>query len=81
VVVANFAHEARSAYRIGFPRPRTWRLRLNTDWQGYSDDFQDFASHDIEAVEQECDGMAWSAEVALGAYSALIFSQDGRGVG
>jgi hypothetical protein len=66
--------------RIG--RWTTWPgLRLNTDWQGYSDDFQDFASHEIEAVEQECDGMAWSAEVALGAYSALIFSQDGRGVG
>ena len=79
VVVANFAHEERGVYRIGFPRPGTWRLRLNTDWQGYSDDFQGFASHDVEAVEQECDGMAWSAEVAVGAYSALIFSQDRGG--
>ena len=79
VVVANFAHEERGVYRIGFPRPGTWRLRLNTDWQGYSDDFQGFASHDVEAVEQECDGMAWSAEVAVGAYSALIFSQDREG--
>jgi 1,4-alpha-glucan branching enzyme len=76
VVVASFAHEPRGVYRIGFPRPGTWRLRLNTDWQGYSDDFQGFASDDVEAVEQECDGMAWSAEVAAGAYSALIFSQD-----
>lgn len=76
VVVANFSHEAREVYRIGFPRPGLWRLRLNSDWAGYSDDFADFPSHDVEAVEQDCDGMKWSAEVSVGGYTALVFSQD-----
>jgi 1,4-alpha-glucan branching enzyme len=76
VVVANFAHEARGPYRIGFPRPGLWRLRLNTDWDGYSPDFHGFESHDVEATEAECDGSPWSAEVAVGPYSAVIFSQD-----
>lgn len=76
VVVANFSHEAREVYRIGFPKPGLWKLRLNSDWAGYSEDFADFPSHDVEAVEQDCDGMKWSAEISVGGYTALIFSQD-----
>jgi 1,4-alpha-glucan branching enzyme len=76
VVVANFAHEAREVYRVGFPRPGRWRLRLNTDWTGYSEDFTGLDSLDVDAEEAECDGMAWSAEVAVAPYAALIFSQD-----
>ena len=76
VVVANFAHQPRGPYRIGFPAAGSWRLRLNTDWQGYSEDFGGHESSDVEAAEGDCDGMTWSAEVTVGAYSALIFSQD-----
>ncbi len=76
VVAANFAHEPRGVYRIGFPRPGLWRLRFNSDWAGYSEEFGDFPSQDVEAAEQECDGMAWSAEISIGGYTLLIFSQD-----
>jgi 1,4-alpha-glucan branching enzyme len=76
VVVASFSHEARERYRIGFPREGLWKLRLNTDWNGYSDDFGSFASHDVTAEAGESDGLPWSAEIAVGAYSTLIFSQE-----
>jgi 1,4-alpha-glucan branching enzyme len=76
VVLANFSHLERGVYRIGFPRPGLWGLRLNTDWTGYSDDFGNFPSTDVEAVEAECDGMKWSAEVGIAPYSLLVFSQD-----
>lgn len=76
VVVANFHRDARDPYRIGFPQPGLWKLRLNTDWTGYSKDFTGLASGDVEAVAAECDGLPWSAEVALAPWSALIFSQD-----
>jgi 1,4-alpha-glucan branching enzyme len=76
VVVANFAHEAREPYRIGFPSAGVWRLRLNTDGSGYSRDFQGLGSGDVEAVERECDGLAFSAEIVIGGYSALVYSQD-----
>ena len=76
MVVANFSHEPSAIYRIGFPREGLWTLRLNTDWTGYSEDFGGFESHDVEAEAMECDGMPWSAEIAIGPYSALIFSQD-----
>ena len=77
VVVASFSHEAREVYRIGFPHEGLWQLRLNTDWQGYSDDFHDFSSQDVTAGPVECDGMPFSAEIAIGPYSALVYSQDG----
>jgi 1,4-alpha-glucan branching enzyme len=76
VVVANFSHVAREVYRIGFPRPGLWKLRLNTDWIGYSDDFANFPSTDVEAAEVECDGKKWSAEVGIAPYSLLVFSQE-----
>lgn len=76
LVAANFHHQPREVYRIGFPRPGLWRLRLNTDWTGYSQAFTGLATGDVEAVEAPCDGHPWSAEVALAPWSALIFSQD-----
>ena len=76
VVVLNLHHQPRHGYRLGFPRSGRWRLRLNTDWRGYSDDFGDFASHDVEALPGEHDGLRFSAEIGIGPYTALVFSQD-----
>jgi 1,4-alpha-glucan branching enzyme len=76
VVVANFSHEARGVYRVGFPREGLWKLRLNTDWTGYSEDFDGSESQDVQTEQVECYGMPWSAEVSVGPYSAVVFSQD-----
>jgi len=76
VVVLNLHHQPRHGYRLGFPHQGGWRLRLNTDWQGYSVDFGNFPSHDVEAVPGEHDGLRFSAEIAIGPYTALVFSQD-----
>jgi len=76
VVVVNCSSEAFAAYRVGFPRPGTWRVRMNTDWDGYGDDFGGVHSHDPVAGTAGADGMAWAGDVAIGPYSALILSQD-----
>jgi 1,4-alpha-glucan branching enzyme len=76
VVVANFSHKERGVYRIGFPREGLWKLRLNTDWSGYSEDFGELDSNDVAVEAQESDGLPWSAEVAVGPYGTLIFSQE-----
>jgi len=39
VVVANFLREPQDSQVIGFPAAGTWKLRFNSDWQGYSKDF------------------------------------------
>ena len=76
VVVLNCSASAIDRYRIGLPRPGTWRVRLNSDWSGYSDDFGAVHSADPSAGEPGAGGMAWAADVAIGPYTALILSQD-----
>lgn len=75
VVVANFFHEPHDGYVIGFPAAGSWKLRFNSDWQGYSDDFQDYPSTNVAAEPGECDGFPFHAALSIGPYSVLIFSQ------
>lgn len=74
VVVANFFHEPQEGYVIGFPSEGTWKLRFNSDWQGYSDDFGNHPSTDVVAEPGDKDGFAFQATLAIGPYSVLIFS-------
>lgn len=76
LVVANFSAERRENYRVGFPAEGLWKLRLNSDWQGYSTLFTGTPEGDVNADAQGYDNLPASAEVSVGPYSVLIFSQD-----
>ena len=76
VVVANFANRTYDSYSIGLPHAGLWRVRFNSDWQGYSDDFANTAGYDTVAGPPGQDGLAHRANVGLGPYSALILTQD-----
>lgn len=87
VVVVNFSHLAHENYLLGFPSAGTWRLRFNSDWNGYSRAFGNQASCDVVAVEAiqsepnnprsaKRDGLPASGTIGIGPYSALVFSQD-----
>jgi 1,4-alpha-glucan branching enzyme len=67
--------QAQDGYVIGFPAGGTWKLRFNSDWQGYNDDFKNHPSTDIIAESGDCDGLPWHGAVSIGPYSVLIFSQ------
>jgi len=75
VIVANFSHEAQNDYVVGFPAEGAWKLRFNSDWEGYNDDFGNHPSRDIVANEGASDGLPCYASVSIGAYSVVIFSQ------
>jgi 1,4-alpha-glucan branching enzyme len=75
VVVANFLREPQDDYVIGLPAAGTWKLRFNSDWQGYSEDFAGHPSTDMVTEPGECDGLPFHATLAIGPYSVLIFSQ------
>ena len=75
VVVANFYHEAQNDYVIGFPAPGPWRLRFNSDWHGYNDDFANHPSTDAIAQPGLYDGLPWHGSLSIGPYTVLIFSQ------
>jgi 1,4-alpha-glucan branching enzyme len=76
VIVANFANRAYDSYSIGFPRPGSWRVRFNSDWNGYAPDFANQLSYDTNALEGSRDGMPWSGNVGIGKYTVIILSQD-----
>jgi 1,4-alpha-glucan branching enzyme len=75
VVVANFHHEPQDTYVIGFPAAGPWKLRFNSDWQGYSDDFHNHPGGDVVAEAAETDALPFHAALSIGAYSVLIYSQ------
>lgn len=75
IVVANFRNQAYTAYNIGFPRPGRWRVRFNSDWNGYDAEFGNWNSYDTHAVSGAKDGLAYNADIGIGPYSLIILSQ------
>ena len=76
LIVANFANTTYSSYNLGFPRAGLWKVRFNSDWNGYSSDFANWSSFDTTAVSGAKDGMSYNANVGIGAYTVIILSQD-----
>lgn len=75
IVVANFSNNAFTNYRIGLPRSGLWKLRLNSDWSGYSADYANYPSFDTSSEAVPYDGMGQSGLVSIAPYTALIYSQ------
>jgi 1,4-alpha-glucan branching enzyme len=76
VVLLNFANQSYDSYLLGFPRGGLWRLRFNSDWSGYSAAFGNHQAFDTNASDPGRDNLPYSASVSVGAYTALVFSQD-----
>jgi 1,4-alpha-glucan branching enzyme len=76
IVVLNFANQAYRSYTIGLPRGGRWRVRFNSDWNGYSPDFGNWFSYDTDANSTPCDHMPFGGNVGLGPYTAIVLSQD-----
>lgn len=62
------------SYNVGLPRSGTWYLRFNSDWRSYCADFGN-TGYDTTAGGGPNQGMPFSGDVGLGAYSAMILSQ------
>ena len=77
VVVVNMSNENRDRYLIGFPRAGLWKTRFNSDSYNYGPNFANHPTTDVEAHEGESDGLPCSAEIGIGPYTVVIFSQDG----
>jgi 1,4-alpha-glucan branching enzyme len=77
VVVANFDHNIREKFEIGFPAVGTWKLQFNSDWKGYSSIFKNYPSADVITQPGEYDGLPAHGAVNIGSYSVLAFSQVG----
>ena len=60
IVVCNFKDQSWGKYRIGLPRPGVWKVRFNSDWEGYSEDFGNFFSPDVTSLNIPRDGLNYS---------------------
>jgi 1,4-alpha-glucan branching enzyme len=69
VVILNFSNQPLADYEIGLPSDGNWITRFNSDWTGYSQDFLNSPTPDLQATDRK-------AGVNLGPYSAIILSQD-----
>ena len=75
VVALNFGNRAYDSYSIGFPRSGSWYVRFNSDWSGYSFDFNNHHSYDTTAAWESLHGMPCRGNVGIGPYTAVILSQ------
>jgi 1,4-alpha-glucan branching enzyme len=76
IVLANFSATPLPDYRVGVPRSGRWRVRFNSDWDGYDVEFETVESVDANASRDPRDGLKYTIEVGLGPYSVVILSQD-----
>jgi 1,4-alpha-glucan branching enzyme len=76
VIVANFANTTYSSYNIGFPRAGAWKVRFNSDWNGYSSDFANTNAYDTTAYSGAKDGLGFNGNIGIGPYTIIILSQD-----
>lgn len=75
VVVVNLRHQAYDRYDVGVPDSGTWRIRLDTDWLDYGDDFGGGQKGTVDTLALEKDGLPNTLPVKLGAYGAVVFSR------
>jgi len=76
VVVVNMMNQIRDGYAIGFPRAGLWKTRFNSDSDKYGQDFANHPSPDVEAHEENSDGLPCSGKINIGPYTVVIYSQD-----
>jgi len=76
IVVLNFSTQAFANYSIGLPRQGMWRVRFNSDWNGYDASFGNSPSDDTNAGGESYDSMPFSGNIGVGPYSAVILTQD-----
>lgn len=75
IVVVNLANRSYSSYNLGFPHSGTWRMRFNSDWNGYDSSFGNHPAWDTTASSGPKDGMPYNANISIGPYTAVILSQ------
>jgi 1,4-alpha-glucan branching enzyme len=75
IVIANFAYQGFTNYNIGMPAGGRWRVRFNSDWDGYDAEFDNWNSDDTMAIAGTKDGLPYNADVGVGPYSLIILSQ------
>jgi 1,4-alpha-glucan branching enzyme len=76
VVVVNLSNQDFHPVNIGFPRAGKWSVRFNSGAAVYDPSFTNGDSFDTMANPGAKDGLPFNADVGIGPYSVVVFSQD-----
>ncbi len=76
VVLVNLSGQSFNSYSIGLPEDGMWKVRFNSDWKGYDEEFGGQESYDAGAVSGGLDNMNFQGHFGLGAYSTVILSLE-----
>lgn len=74
LMIFNFGNKDYTDYGIGLERGRNWKLRFDSSWKGYDDDFSDLQVEGIDKFEKETDGKKWTGAVNIPGYSCQIYT-------
>jgi 1,4-alpha-glucan branching enzyme len=75
IVVVNLKNKAYTRYDVGVASAGPWRIRLDTDWTSYGDDFAGGATGSVTAIAGQKDGKPYTLPLKLGAYSAIVVTR------
>lgn len=70
LVIANFGGSKFTDYDVVLPRSGEWKVRFNSSWKGYGEEFPDMLFDAVVTDDNH------KAAIKLPPYSILIFSQD-----
>lgn len=76
IIAANFSSNPQTGYPIGMPQSGIWKVRFNSDWDGYDEDFTNQNLSEVEGQPGDTDGMPNYGLFDLPAYTMLILSQE-----
>jgi 1,4-alpha-glucan branching enzyme len=75
IVIVNLRNKAYTEYDIGVADAGPWRIRLDTAWLRYGDDFAGGQAGSVSTRVQQKDGRPFTLPLVLDAYSAMILSR------
>lgn len=77
VIIVNFGDKQwpfyGTKYYIGWPQWKTGYCKLNSDWNGYSSDFGNFAGWNMSPESGGMDGLGQKAEVKIERFSFQVY--------
>ena len=74
LVVLNFSNQDYEDYGIGIEQALDWKLRFNSSWKGYDDDFSEMEVNGMDTEEKMTDDKNWTGAINIPAYGAQIYT-------
>ena len=74
LVILNLGNQDFENYKIGIDIEANWKLRFNSGWKGYDEDFSEMEVGDLTIEEGETDNKDWTGELNIPAYAAQIYT-------